>query len=101
RIGRELDKPIFGSLLGDRAYRLLKIACDALGIEDFRWHDLRHEACSRLAERGWSIAQIQQISGHKTLEQLKRYIHLNTDAIHDKFDEEIERQQFEAWKREQ
>ncbi|MFW8567268.1 tyrosine-type recombinase/integrase [Orrella sp. 11846] len=79
------DDPVFGGLFADRAYRLLKIACDALSIRDFTWHDLRHEACSRLAEKGWTLPEIQAISGHKTLQSLQRYIHINKQAIHAKF----------------
>lgn len=47
-------------------------------IQDLRFHDLRHEACSRLSERGFSILEVAHISGHKTLQQLKRYTHLKT-----------------------
>lgn len=82
RIGEAADVPVFGSLKGDRAYRLLKDACNVLGIDDLRWHDLRHEACSRLAEMGWTPAQIQAVSGHKTLQSLTRYIHMRPEAIH-------------------
>ena len=78
----------------------MKLACDALGIEDFRWHNLRHEACSRLAERGWTVQQIQLISGHKTLQSLERYMHLNHEAIHTKFQEEREKEEFAAFRRE-
>lgn len=86
RIGKALDEPIFGALDGDYAYRLLSKVCTALGIEDFNWHDLRHEACSRMAADGWTIAQIQRCSGHKTLSQLNRYIHISTDDIHDLYE---------------
>lgn len=34
-------------------------------IKDFRWHDLRREACSRLFEHGLSLVEVQSISGHR------------------------------------
>ena len=34
-------------------------------IEDFRWHDLRRVACTRLFEKGLGVEQVQAISGHK------------------------------------
>ena len=52
--------------------RILKRAA----IEDFRFHDLRHEATSRLFERGLSIMEVQRITGHKTLAMLVRYTHM-------------------------
>ncbi|TEA79494.1 tyrosine-type recombinase/integrase [Allopusillimonas ginsengisoli] len=82
RIGAALDEPIFGSLLPDHAYRLLKTICEKLEIPDFRWHDLRHEACSRLADRGWTTQQIQRVSGHKTLQSLERYTHVDISVVH-------------------
>lgn len=51
----------------------LKVA----GIEDFRWHDLRHTAASWLAMNGASLAEIAEILGHKTLAMVKRYAHLS------------------------
>jgi len=50
-------------------------------IKNLRFHDLRHEACSRLFERGFNIMETAHISGHKTLQQLKRYTHLKTEDI--------------------
>lgn len=50
-------------------------------IQDLRFHDLRHEACSRFFERGFNIMETAHISGHKTLQQLKRYTHLKTEDI--------------------
>lgn len=46
------------------------------GIEDFHFHDLRHEAISRLSELGLNPLEVSAISGHKTLTMLKRYSHL-------------------------
>lgn len=47
------------------------------GIEDFKFHDLRHTAASYLAMNGASLAEIAEILGHKTLQMVKRYAHLS------------------------
>lgn len=47
------------------------------GIEDFRFHDLRHSAASALAMSGASLAEIADVLGHKTLQMVKRYAHLS------------------------
>lgn len=47
-----------------------------LGIEDLHFHDLRHEACSRLAEDGWTIPQVQQVSLHDSWSSLQVYVQL-------------------------
>lgn len=51
------------------------------GLEDFRFHDLRHEATSRLFERGLNPMQVAAITGHKTLQMLKRYTHLRAENL--------------------
>lgn len=52
------------------------------GIADYTWHDLRHEALSRLAERGdLSVLELAAVSGHKTLQMLKRYTHLQAENL--------------------
>jgi len=56
-------------------------ACKAAEIEGLRFHDLRHEATSRLFERGFGIQQVAAISGHKTLQMLKRYTHLRASDL--------------------
>lgn len=48
-------------------------------LTDLHFHDLRHEAISRLAERddlNLSTLELASITGHKTLQMLKRYAHL-------------------------
>lgn len=46
------------------------------GMPDFHFHDLRHEAISRLFEKGLNIAEVSAISGHRELKMLQRYTHL-------------------------
>jgi integrase len=48
----------------------------AVDIKDLRFHDLRHEALSRLFEKGLSVPEVAMISGHKTVSQLFRYVHV-------------------------
>jgi integrase len=53
-----------------------------LGIEDLHFHDLRHEAVSRLFELGsLDMMEVAAISGHKSLSMLKRYTHLKAQRL--------------------
>jgi len=54
-----------------------KAALKKAGIDDFRFHDLRHSAASYLAMNGASLAEIAEVLGHKTLQMVKRYAHLS------------------------
>lgn len=56
-------------------------ACARAGIEDLRFHDLRHEAVSRLFEKGLNPMEAASVSGHKTLAMLKRYTHLRAEDL--------------------
>ncbi|MBN8441572.1 MAG: site-specific integrase [Thauera sp.] len=50
-------------------------------LEDLRLHDLRHEACSRLAELGLSTTELASISGHRTLQLVARYTHHRPEQL--------------------
>lgn len=50
-------------------------------LEDFRFHDLRHEATSRFVEAGLSDEQVSAITGHKSMQMLKRYTHLRNEDL--------------------
>jgi len=49
----------------------------AAGIDDLKFHDLRHTCASYLAMNGASLAEIAAVLGHKTLQMVKRYAHLS------------------------
>ena len=49
------------------------------GLENFRFHDLRHTAASYLAMHGAGLREIGDILGHKTLAMVQRYSHLCED----------------------
>jgi integrase len=51
------------------------------GVEDFRFHDLRHTAASYLAMNNASSLEIAGVLGHKTLQMTKRYSHLSVDHL--------------------
>lgn len=52
-------------------------ALTVAGINDFRFHDLRHTAASYLAMNGATSTELSEILGHKTLSMVKRYAHLS------------------------
>ena len=50
-------------------------ACERAGIEDLRFHDLRHTAASRLIDRGADPVAVQYILGHANLKTTEIYLH--------------------------
>jgi integrase len=64
--------PLAAKSIGSYWTRQLRV----LGIQDLHWHDLRHEGCSRLAEDGLTIPQIQAVSLHESWGSLQRYVHV-------------------------
>jgi len=51
------------------------------GVPDFHFHDLRHEAISRLVEKGFDIPQVMMFSGHTDHRMLLRYTHLSARKL--------------------
>jgi len=52
-----------------------------LGLADLHFHDLRHEAVSRFVEAGLGDQEVAAISGHKSMQMLKRYTHLRAEDL--------------------
>lgn len=77
------DQPIFPYRANNISASFIR-ACALLGIEDLRFHDLRHEGVSRLFETGKTIPQVASVSGHRSWQSLQRYSHLR--ATGDRFE---------------
>ena len=60
------------------AFRQVRKQC---GLAHVHFHDLRHEAASRLSERGLSVLEIAAVTGHKNLKSLQRYVNLRAEDI--------------------
>jgi len=64
----------------DKAMKGYKTAFDKAranaGLEDFRFHDLRHTFASRLVQGGVPLYNVMHLTGHKSLEMVQRYSHL-------------------------
>lgn len=67
--------------------KLFTESCHLLDIHDLHFHDLRHEACTRLAEQGMTIPQIQSVSLHRSWGSLQRYVSVHKRAITLSFDD--------------
>ena len=55
-----------------RFYKVLEVS----GVQNLRFHDLRHTVASHIAMNGGSLLDIAQVTGHKTMQMVKRYSHL-------------------------
>lgn len=56
-------------------------ACKLLEIDDLTFHDLRHDATSRLFEAGYSIPQVQLFTLHEDWKTLQRYVNLRPSDL--------------------
>ncbi|MGE2343877.1 site-specific integrase [Escherichia coli] len=64
-----------------------RTALQELKIENLHFHDLRHEAISRFFELGTlNVIEVAAISGHRSLNMLKRYTHLRAYQLVSKLD---------------
>ena len=74
------DRPIFDVNRWTEWNRFTRLK-EECGIEDLRFHDLRHEATSRLFERGFNVMEVASITGHENLKHLKRYTHIKPESL--------------------
>ncbi len=62
----------------DKAWQILK---DSAAISNLRFHDLRHESTSHFFELGLNDQEVATITGHKSMQMLKRYTHLRSEDL--------------------
>ncbi|WP_057034149.1 tyrosine-type recombinase/integrase [Burkholderia pseudomallei] len=60
---------------GNTPHAAFRKACKRADIKDLHWHDLRHTAITRLAQKLPNVIELAAVSGHRSLAMLKRYYH--------------------------
>ena len=80
QLPRRIDGRVW-AMRPDSISQAFERVCKAADIEGLTFHDLRHEATSRLFEKGLNPMQVAAITGHKTLQMLKRYTHLRAEDL--------------------
>lgn len=65
----------------DNVKRSFRGAVEAANIEDFRFHDLRHTAATRMADAGADAFTLMKIPGHSDIRMTSRYTHATDSAI--------------------
>ena len=85
---KSIPRNISGSVFGMSANAItiaMKRARKKAKLENLTFHDLRHEATSRLFENTpLDVMEIAEITGHKNLQMLKRYTHLRAERLAEK-----------------
>jgi integrase len=82
----QLTGPVFPGLTPNALKLAYRRAVERAGIIDFRFHDLRHEATSRLFEKGLPVMEVASITGHEDVRMLRRYTHLHVGDLARKLD---------------
>lgn len=77
---RSIDGRVF-PLTANALKHAWERACASAGIEDLHFHDLRHEATSRIAQRLPNVLDLSAVTGHKELKMLKRYYHPRAEDL--------------------
>jgi integrase len=56
-------------------------ALKRVGIEDFRWHDLRHTWASWHVQNGTPLHVLQELGAWESVEMVRRYAHLGENQL--------------------
>ena len=75
-----LDAKVF-SIAAQTVAAAFKRATVRANIKGFRFHDLRHSATSRMADKLPNVIELAAVTGHRSLQMLKRYYHPNAQTL--------------------
>ncbi len=70
-----------GHLLADSASWLLREACKRVGIEGVSTHSFRRTALTQMSDAGIPLRIIQEVSGHRTLDELQKYLEVRPEQV--------------------
>jgi len=81
---RRIDTPYVFHFRGKKINSVkesFRAACKRAGIENFRFHDLRHTAITRWVKAGVPESAIMMVLGHKTRKVFDRYVNLKPEDV--------------------
>lgn len=81
RIPRQKDDPRVLPISADALDAAWDRACERAGLTGLRKHDMRHVGSTRHAKRLRSTTMLMQITGHRTLSMVQRYVRFMTDDV--------------------
>ena len=70
-----------GHISHDSAARILRSACKQVGIIGVSTHSFRRTALTQMSNAGIPLRVIQEISGHRNLEQLQKYLEVSDEQV--------------------
>lgn len=70
-----------GHISHDSAARILRTACQQVDIFGVSTHSFRRTALTQMSNAGIPLRVIQEISGHRNLEQLQKYLEVSDDQV--------------------
>ncbi len=70
-----------GHISEDSAARILRMACQQVDIFGVSSHSFRRTALTQMSNAGIPLRVIQEISGHRNLEQLQKYLEVSDDQV--------------------
>jgi len=84
QILRNIPRAIQGRVFPITAEALKRVfirACASANIKDLHFHDLRHEATSRMAHLLPNVIELASVTGHQDLKMLQRYYHTRPEEL--------------------
>lgn len=84
-IPRHIDGRVF-PVTAEALKQAYERAVARAGITDFTFHDLRHDALTRLARLGLNVLELRAISGHTTANMLQRYVSIDASDLSGKLE---------------
>lgn len=70
-----------GHINPDSAARILREACQRVGIEGVSTHSFRRTALTQMSDAGIPLRIIQEVSGHRTLTELQKYLEVTPSQV--------------------
>lgn len=70
-----------GHITSDSAMRILRKACERVGIEGASTHSFRRTALTQMSDNNIPIRVIAEVSGHRNLSQLQAYLEVRPEQV--------------------